>query len=300
MKIKMLLLFFCSIYITGCGNITTIQESSYANEDMSQETSFEQNNLEKAESKEEISINTIEEGEQNIINVVGKENFNQQLNELKVEIHQAENTNGEITFNKIPWGTNFFSANEMMKEIDGFIDMGLQTIPITINSILGYDDRFPSEYYDLNNIGGIAWSTLDHMNVAGHEVDQCRLVFASVLKEDNYILTEEDSSLYGAYYVFKTYSDEKKINEDLLSKLTIVYGEPNKIIRYQLFPDNDYTEEYIYWYGINDTVLMLHDNQISYIWLGGEELLNNAIQSVICAQQSSENDVYGNGDTSGL
>lgn len=304
MKKILFLLFVCSIYLTGCGDTATIQETPDTN--TLQESNFVPNDPETTESseiydtaEESESIAEIEYPSDTSITVLGEKEFETKLLELKAEIYQAEHTNGEILFNNIPWGTNHFSANEMMKEMDGFIDMGLQNIPVAFNFLLGLDSGLPAYCYESDNIGGISWSTLNHMTVAGYEVDECRLLFASVETEDGYILSEENSVLYGAYYIFKKNLDIQNMKEDLLTKLITVYGEPNKIIEYQINENFDYTE-YIYWYGDNDSVLMLHDNQISYAWLGGEQLLQNAIQNVFDEQQEQENEIYGNGDTHGL
>ena len=305
MKKTLFLLFICSIYLTGCGDTTTIQE--IPNTNTLQESDFVLNDPETTESseiydtaEESESIAEIEYLSDTSITVLGEKEFETKLLELKAEIYQAEHTNGEILFNNIPWGTNHFSANEQMKEMDGFINMGLQNIPVAFNYLLGLDSGLPAYCYDSDTIGGISWSTLNHMTVAGYEVDECRLLFASVETEDGYILSEENSVLYGAYYVLKDNSDGQNMKEDLLTKLITVYGEPNKIIEYQIQENSDYTEEYIYWYGDNDSVLMLHNNKISYAWLGGENLLNNAIQHAFDEQQEQENEIYGNGDTFGL
>ena len=189
MKRRLFLLFICSIYLTGCGDTATIQETPNTN--TLQESNFVPNDPETTESSE--IYDTVIESEANIeieypsnssITVLGEKEFETKLLELKTEINQAEHTSGEILFNNIPWGTNHSSANEKMKEIDGFIDMGLQNIPVAFNYLLGLDSGLPSYCYNSKNIGGISWSTLDHMTVAGYEVDECRLLFASIETED--------------------------------------------------------------------------------------------------------------------
>lgn len=229
------------------------------------------------------------------------EDINKEIEKIKEEVKKIGAEKSELLFNGIPWGTNFLSAYEEMKKIDGLCEMGLLAIPISIDSLLGSTVDLVINCNNSKQVGGMTWSILDKMYVAGYEVSECQLLFSSMSTDDGWILSDECSVLYGACYIFEEPSDNSAVMiEDLKNKLCSLYGSPDKVMDYPPFVENGEMRTYTYWYGANNTIIALHDTKISYIWLDGEELLDAALHNVLKMQQEEMESVYGNGDTDGL
>ena len=135
-------------------------------------------------------------------------------------------------------------------------------------------------------------------------MSDCAMYFVGIAKDGTYILSDEDSILYAACYRIESTNIETA-KEDLKTKISSVYGDPDSTREIEPYANAPITEEYIYWYGANDTVLVLSSDEggiitISYVWLGGEELLKNALDSTENAQSEIEEGIYGYGNTSGL
>lgn len=299
MKKYICLFLICCIYLTGCGQSKLVNKES-SSDNMPYESDDISDDMMNNNAKESDFINEDEIINDMSITVLGDKEFENKILELKEDINQNKRSDIEIRFNNIPWGINYNSVDDAMWKIDGFNGMSLQNIPVPFDNLLGLNSRFSTELYDCENIGGITWCSLDHMTVAGYEVDECRLLFAGIETKEGFVLSEENSVFYGAYYVIKGISDNLKAQEDLVEKLITVYGEPSKTIKYKIAEESDYTIEYMYWFGENGTVLTFYQNTISYVWLGGEELLNDALDYAEKKQQEDAEKVYGDGDTTGL
>lgn len=214
----------------------------------------------------------------------------------------------EILFNGVFWGSSLVTTNDIIKEKDGFYEMaGLVSIPISANFMLGigieFDERF-SVFSDAKNVSGIGYPPGREMKVAGYDVESCMLLFSAIEKDGEYILTNDDSALYAAQYTIKPV-DCGAAMEDLKTKISSIYGDPDSTRDIEPYENAPMAQEYIYWYGANDTVLVLTADSggmitISYVWLGGEELLNAALDNAEKYQSEKEGEVYGDGDTSGL
>ena len=98
----------------------------------------------------------------------------------------------------------------------------------------------------------------DYYNVAGYPVNETYLFFTYLPSNGNILNDDENTYLYAAQYSFKT-TDRKALYSDLLTKLSSVYGEPNETKTSKDAVKHNHT--YAYWYGANDTILVLRDSQ---------------------------------------
>lgn len=216
----------------------------------------------------------------------------------------------EILFRDIPWGTSCKEVDETYCSEFSLLNMageGYKTYS-SDDIIIGEYEGIDFEYDNINIISTARYGEVD---VAGYMTKDIRLYFA-YLPVDGVLTNEEkDSAFYGAQYEFEAQNLEA-MSTDLIEKLTTLYGEPAKTTERTDFRDFKYT--YTYWYGANDTVLVLktqdvsntttevYENQIfiSYVWLKGDEMLQEA--SDILKQQAIEKEeaVYGNDSTGGL
>lgn len=306
-KIKRFMVFLlAAVVLGGCGSPSISQEeyNKVVAERDEYKEKYEQllaeNENQKSNSQED---DASEESGEEHIETYGE--YLERMERIYSEIKEgaaAVIDRKEIMFNEIPWGTNFISVKEKLSGMGGMVN----ATPISIGNMIGIrtkiDERL-SPFSNAENIGGYAYPPRKEMKVAGYDVDACMLLFLAVEKEGRYILTDEDSALYAAQYKVNPI-DCEGAKEDLKEKISSLYGEPDATIdtaKYNVNSEN----EYIYWYGSNDTVLSLNiDNMgdiiISYVWLGGEELLNAALDSAEKGKSEAEESIHGNGDTNGL
>lgn len=238
-----------------------------------------------------------------------KEEYTEIMKDIYSEIKEAASTLGtektEVLFNKIPWGSNFEVAESKMKQIDGYTQSVIfKGVVFTTEYFLCGYSKNNHESEEFSDIGGITLTSFDNMNVAGYSVSDCRMCFVGILKDGENVLSDKDSMLYAAYYKIES-NNTKNTKEDIKTKISSIYGEPDNTREIEPYENAQTTNEYIYWYGANNTVLVLSsDNSgritISYVWLDGEELLNAALDNAEKNQSESQDGVYGNGDTSGL
>lgn len=249
------------------------------------------------------------QSESDVKHIETKEEYIETMKDIYLEIKEAASTIGtekpEILFNEIPWGANFETSESQMKQVDGYKKSAIfNGVVFTTEYFLCGDSKNNKESKDFSEIGGITLTSFDNMNVAGYSISDCRMCFVGKLQNGNNIFSDKDSALYAAYYRIESENIDY-VKEDLKTKISSIYGEPDSIKEIEPYENATFTAEYVYWYGANDTVLVLSSTQggwitISYVWLGGEELLNAALDNAESAQSERENDIYGNGDTSGL
>lgn len=262
-----------------------------------------------SESKTEEAADSMEESESDEKYIETDEEYIERLNsiysEIKEDISVLGNKKTEILFNEIPWKSNFTQSEEKMKKNDGYkngaIFKGVIHSPYYFLCGNGKKNYEGSDY---SEIGGITRTVFDEMKIAGYNVSDCAMCFVGIEKNGVYILSDEDSILYAACYTIES-TNVKTTKEDLKIKISSIYGDPDKTMEIEPYANAPITEEFIYWYGANDTVLVLSSDEggritLSYVWLGGEELLKNALDSVENAQSESEEGIYGDGNTNGL
>lgn len=305
------------IMLCGCGNSTPLNDSETVNTDIVQNEieekteneEFAKDITEEDFTEEEIpmdegnSTESIENAENHIESIEEyTERIKNTYSEIKDEVAAIGAEKQEILFNGIPFGSNYKSSEKKMKKIDGyyFSILGKPIYLLSRFACGNKKDRLGRNLIeDLieTDIGACATANIDNMNVAGYSVKSCKMYFIGVLKDGKCAFSEDDSALYAASYVIEN-SNVESVREDLITKISSVYGEPDSI-RY-MEPDT-MEQENIYWYGANDTMIVLkpRNEQVSiqYVWLGGEELINAVLNA---DKQVEENGVYGDGNTEGL
>lgn len=215
----------------------------------------------------------------------------------------------EIVFNNISWGTNFPDASEKLSTWDLWNISGEGYKTCSVDDILLGD--YKGIDFDYSGINIISHAFNGEQEVAGYTTEDIILYF-SYLPVGEYLTYEEsDTALYGAQYIFKPVNLQDTYN-DLIHKISEIYGEPNKQTQEIDLWENQYT--YTYWYGANNTELVLkslnsendttelYDDEIylTYAWRGGDELLKNASDAVKKEKSDKEKDAQGEGDLSGL
>ncbi|MBR4084158.1 MAG: hypothetical protein IKK33_07730 [Lachnospiraceae bacterium] len=215
----------------------------------------------------------------------------------------------EILFMNIPWGTSFTKVDEMHGELElwGLSGDSYKTYSVD-DIILGEYEGIDFEYDDINIIGNCFNSEVE---VAGYTTQKVALYFAYNIVDGTLPKTENESSLYGGQYIFDT-ENLDGMYSDLKDKLTSLYGEPSKTTQRTDYLDISYT--YTWWYGLNNTVVVLKSQDasndttdlfddeitISYAWMNGDELLQNASDCLKQNALNEEESNYGSNNTSGL
>lgn len=215
----------------------------------------------------------------------------------------------EILFKDISWGTSYTEVDRALPELDMWSMNGeafrtFSTDEIVLGDYQGID-------FEYNDINIIANCYNEEIEVAGYTTSDVHLYFAYIPVDGVLAKTENDSAFYGAQYVFAP-QNLNEMSNDLVEKLSSVYGEPSERIKDKDIWDNEY--EYVYWYGQNNTELVMriadstndttgvYDNEIvlSYVWRDGDKLLQQA--SDILKQEAIQNEegVYGNDSVEGL
>lgn len=213
----------------------------------------------------------------------------------------------EIVFRDIPWGTSCTEVENIWGSMVNVAGDGYKTFS-SDDIILGDYQGIDFEYDDINII---STPYNGEVEVAGYTTSSVNFYFAYIPVDGVLTREEQDSALYGARYEFEAKNLEE-MSKDLIQKLTSVYGEPIKTTEKTDLYDIKYT--YTYWYGANDTVLVLKAQDttndttdifedeiyISYVWLKGDEMLQEA--SDISKQEAldKEAEAYGNDSTGGL
>lgn len=310
MKKKTVYVIILCVSLCGCGQNTALDDPETGKTEIVQNINVKNSEASTQNIADEVddSVEQIANTEKNINT---KEEYIQKMKDIYSEIKQEAATIGaekpEILFHEVPWGSDLITGNKSLKEREEIdISLGMMNTPISISFILGIRTKFDTRYTDysgIDNIGGIAIVLNKEMKVAGYNVEDCTLLFAAIEKDGEYILTNEDSALYAARYKIKPI-DCETAKEDLKTKISSIYGEPDSTKGIASSENSEEANEYIYWYGANNTVLVLSSLDgritISYVWLGGEELLNAALDNAEKKLSEDTESIYGNGNTDGL
>lgn len=243
----------------------------------------------------------------------------------KNELEETETTKGEnketkkesivrsekeILFCDIPWGTSYTTVNQLHGEWNLMPIAGEGFISPSVDAVL-LDDTLKGIDFEYNNINIIGNALNPETNVAGYQTSDIKLYFAYNVIDGVLSKTEESSSLYGAHYKINPV-DLQSATNDLISKITSLYGEPASNTN-DLDMWGNYTT-YVYWYGANDTELVLKSTDtskdttdlyedeitISYAWRKGDELMQSASDVEKAFASNEESNVYGNDFTDGL
>lgn len=224
---------------------------------------------------------------------------------------RAEST-GEtvILFRDIPWGTSYTDVKEILSDLDlwTLTGDGYRVYP-TAEIIT--DDQMEELQFEQSDINIYAVADNKEVDVAGYTTNNVELFFAYIPVDGVLTKSESDSSLYGARYSIDV-QDLDSAEDDLVKKLTSLYGEPSR--KEDDEDDFAYKCSYTYWDGAKDTQVVLRAQKvleefskydddkivISYVWLGGDELLRNASDILSAEAIGDEAAIYGNNSTNGL
>lgn len=218
-------------------------------------------------------------------------------------------TDSEILFRDIPYGTSYTDVDEAMGDFN-LMDMAGEDFSVmTVDDIVlgDYQSMFEFDYTDINIIG---YALSNNVDVAGYTPEETRVFCAFTPVDGILTRSNDDSALYGGQYQFIP-ADREQMTADLKGKLSALYGEPDKETS-----DTDLLgnrSEYTFWYGANDTEVVLKSTAapdtsdifedkvcVSYAWLKGDELLQTAADISATDATSQEAGVYGNNSTNGL
>ena len=216
----------------------------------------------------------------------------------------------EITFRDIPWGTSYTSVNEMLGSLSFLPIAGEGYVSPSVDAVL-LDNDIEGINFEYNDINIVASALDPELDVAGYTTSDVSLYFAYSVENGTVLKTEENSQLYEAQYRIEP-TDLQSAKVDLIEKLSSLYGSPAKESESRnIF---DHFETYTYWYGANDTELVLKTEDtsndttgffvdvitISYAWRGGDTLLQSASDALAEEARANESNIYGNSSTDGL
>lgn len=148
----------------------------------------------------------------------------------------------------------------------------MSTLPITVESISEYEpislNGVYGKEYEAAVYNKFAFCDASFDDVAGYKPAWSQLFFIKSIQDGVVSDVMEESIFYGALYIF--YDKDKSIEKDLVSKLTGIYGQPDKK-----------GEKYV-WNGANDTAITLNkvgftELNLSYVWNGATPLIDEAI-----------------------
>lgn len=221
-------------------------------------------------------------------------------------------TDKEILFRDIPWGTNYLEAQQLLSDFDWYALSFDYMKHYPVEEIL--TDDYDSSLISFKN-GGINMTASPFSNketdVAGYITSDIELFFTYIPVNGTLSKEDSDTALYGARYTFEPKA-LSSMSEDLTDKLSSLYGQPDNTTNSTDMWGNKLS--FTWWYGANDTVIVLrtldssndssgfYDDElwISYAWEKGDELLQNADDAVSASDIASEAENYGNGNINGL
>lgn len=206
----------------------------------------------------------------------------------------------EILFRDIPWGSTFPEAEKLTPDISWF-SFGGATF-----GRLATLQREDYSAVDMNSDNNSAqYMSVEHSNilVAGYKPEDINMFFALVPEGGEIINDASHTSLYAGQYIFYP-ENTQEVGEDLLQKLTSLYGEPKEVTTGNEFLYTYYSVNE--WDGDNGSSVFLltavsdsnpTENRvcITYTWDEGDKLLDHANEVYY-----GESNAIGNGNTDGL
>ncbi len=206
---------------------------------------------------------------------------------------------GEITFRDLHWGDSYTTVQDKYQKISN-----------------GYSSAYPepayvwaggSKKYKYEN-GNLttSCSCYSDYTVAGYDAS-LNFLFAYTVTDP--IKRElENTMLIGAQYNISSLSDPDGVANDLIEKLSSVYGDYSNTSTGSTL--GGYSLYYYYWTGANDTFIILKEMNggkadansvtISYGWNGSDDYIN-AFDSAVSAETAADEATrFGDGNTDGL
>lgn len=218
-------------------------------------------------------------------------------------------TDSEILFRDIPWGSSFNDTSKLLPEFNLFGSTMDGLNAANTNNVL--KGELSGDIGINNNCysGEICFQAMPmisrDLDVAGYPV-YCLYLYYTYSTENGFSLSDDNTILYGAQYEFEEPQNLESMYSDLADKLSTIYGEADD----KCDDINDFGTQtaYMRWYGANDTAVALQSYDyddypriyVSYAWLKGDELLKEADAALSADQANTESEIYGNGSTNGL
>lgn len=216
-------------------------------------------------------------------------------------------TDKEITFQDTSWGASYTEIDKKFSSYDMYDMRGGLIKTFSVDQIITDEDGIDFEYHDINVVGN---TYSPESKVAGYTTKDVTFYFA--YKPVNGLLTKElsDTMMYAAKYEFAT-SDLEIMEADLTSKLSGLYGEPDATDSGSNMWGTDF--KYVYWYGANDTgvVLIVHHPSVNtflsedsvllvYYTRQGDQWLQEASDAEANREAQGKNATPDANDNSGL
>lgn len=199
----------------------------------------------------------------------------------------ADSNTKPILFRGLPWGATYAEVLEAMP--DG---LKFET------SYLGNEKVFPKSFETIITgegmdecfTGPIAMAAVgtpenyDGVKVAGYGLSSLTLIFAHTAGEDGMLVMDEEHTAFviGLYEI--TPSNPNECFEDLTSKLTMLYGEPETTV--QLDPESPSAMmKYTAWHGADESNLYLASDEKQFVCLQywaaeGEKIMQEAYDAL--------------------
>lgn len=161
----------------------------------------------------------------------------------------APTYDGEILFRGLPWGC---SINDAVANI--------QAAGVTNDRVREDCDVHDVDYSFSVDSCGFSYSPSDLPNdffVAGHLVEQVAIDAIYGIVDGKISHEREDSRMYCATYYFKDQANIKDVYDDLVSKLTSMYGTPVDAIE-------SYYDHNLMWTGTNNAAIIIEMDDGDY------------------------------------
>jgi len=218
---------------------------------------------------------------------------------LVVGTYAFAQTDKEILFRDMPWGTSYSDVDRLFPEFgDVYLRKGEEEgSPYDIRTIISTEKSSGFE----NEISAKATYYENDMKVAGYPINEVEFFFAYPVMDGDVLDTDPDLKCYAARYQMIP-SDLVDAEKDLKEKLSSLYGQPD-------FSDV-YTSPYVnitytIWYGANNTGVALSRREIelflpsdiciNYFTLDGDDWLREASDARLNSLKNERE-----GDVSGL
>ena len=234
------------------------------------------------------------------------------ISALFLTLPASAQTDKEILFRNVPWGTNYEDTKAMIPELDLYPmhSEGMDQAPII--DVISKDKSYILKEFKNTHINIISHPFSNReIEVAGYTTSNVSLYFAFSIDGDTLPQDTEHSKLYGARYEFEPV-DLQSASSDLKDKLSSLYGDPDDEKSSTDFSKTSRTS--IYWNGANNTQVVLtsfdssqspysfakDEIYISYLTTDGDKWLHEADDFLSDKLLEEENAQAGNGNTDGL
>ena len=199
-----------------------------------------------AENLDELSLDELYILYGNVLREIGERNMIQTDVEITCE--------GEIKFRGFAWDIDAQSFEDTMRE-QGIHGSSKETTLESWETETSFSYSLPAARL---KDGGYKYSaTQTGINVGGYEVDTVDAFFLHTYDDDGVSDKKSDSNLYYAAYWFSSVLDKQAAYNDLVLKLSSLYGTPQKFNESKSGTERTEFCQIAYWYGANNTGVRL-------------------------------------------